>query len=274
MEIGAVALDARLRRHANLQEDVARRPAQLARMTLTAHPDPLPVGDPGGDLDLERPVLQRPPDPVAGGARRLDGATGALAAGAGARADELAEHALRDLLHATRSAADVARHRRAAGLGTVAAARLARPGDADRRGHGDAGEGLGERDLGADGDVATAARAAAARGLTEERLAEEGTEDVREVPEVEVRRREAASAQALVTEPVVGRPAVGIGEHLVGLGRLAEALLRVGRGRDIGMDLARELPEGALDVGVARVAPDPENLVVVPLCRGHLVFRG
>ena len=89
------------------------------------------------------------------------------------------------------------------------------------------GERLGERDLGARADVATAGRAAAARLLAEERLTEEGAEDVREVAEVEVGRRETAAAEALAPVAVVGRAALRIGEHLVGLGRLAEALLRV-----------------------------------------------
>ena len=115
---------------------------------------------------------------------------------------------------------------------------------------------------------------AAACLLAEERLAEEGAEDVGEVAEVEVGRREPAAAQALAPVAVVGCAALGIGEHLVRLGRLAEALLGVGRLRDVGMELARELAERPLDVGVGRAAVDAENLVVVALGRRHQVFEG
>ena len=75
-------------------------------------------------------------------------------------------------------------------------------------------------------------------------------------------------------EAVVRRTAIGVGEHLVRLGRLAEALARVGRRGDVRVELPRELPEGALDLRVARVAPDAEDLVVVPFCRGHQDSEG
>ena len=80
--------------------------------------------------------------------------------------------------------------------------------------------------------------------------------------------------EPLAPVPVVGRAPLGIGEHLVRLGRLAEPLLRVGGLGDVRMELARELPEGALDVGVRGTPVDAENLVVVALGRRHQVFEG
>ena len=65
---------------------------------------------------------------------------------------------------------------------------------------------------------------------------------------------------------VVELAALGVGEHLVGLGELLEALLgrrvvRVG----VRVQLAREAAEGLLDLGLARAALDAEHLVVVAL---------
>ena len=55
VEIVSVALDARLRPDADLDEEVAGRAAELAGVPLAADADPLPVGDAGGDVDVERP---------------------------------------------------------------------------------------------------------------------------------------------------------------------------------------------------------------------------
>ncbi len=68
---------------------------------------------------------------------------------------------------------------------------------------------------------------------------------------------------------VVGAPALGVGEHLVGLDRLLELLLGVGIVVvDVRMQLAREAAERLLDLGLARVPADAEDLVVV--ARGGL----
>ena len=84
--------------------------------------------------------------------------------------------------------------------------------------------------------------------------AEERVEDVGE--RAEAARLEAAVAQALGAVAVVGRAALGIGQHLVGLGGLLELRLRLRVVRvDVRMQLAREPAEGLLDlrlVGVAR----------------------
>ena len=72
-----------------------------------------------------------------------------------------------------------------------------------------------------------------------------------------------------MAEAVVELARLGLRQHLVRLRHLTEPLLGVGRVVDVGMELARELAEGALDVGVRGVARDPEELVVVVLRRRH-----
>ena len=160
------------------------------------------------------------------------------------------------------------------GRGAVAAARVAGLGDARRHADRDARCTPLRADLGARDDVAAARRPAAACLLAEERLAEERAEDVGEVAEVEVRRRVPTAAEALSPVAVVRRAALRIGEHLVRLGRLAKALLGVSLLRNVGMELARELAERPLDVGVRGATVDAENLVVVALGRRHQSVEG
>ena len=103
----------------------------------------------------------------------------------------------------------------------------------------------------------------------EERLAEEGGEDVREAPEVGVHWREPAATEPRVPEAVVCAAPLGVGQHLVRLGDGPELQLGVRLLAHIGMVLAGESAEGTLDFLVARAAGDPEELVVVLLGRRH-----
>ena len=94
--------------------------------------------------------------------------------------------------------------------------------------------------------------------------AEERLEDVRHRAERLEVRRVPAAAQALVAVAVIGRAPLGIGQHLVGLGRLLELVLGLGVvAVDVGVQLARQAAERLLDLGVAGVAGDAEHLVVV-----------
>jgi hypothetical protein len=86
---------------------------------------------------------------------------------------------------------------------------------------------------------------------------------------VRKRRLEAAAAQPRVPESVVRRAALRVGEDLVCLGHLAEAPLRLGLARDIGMELAREGAKRALDLRARRASLHAEHLVVVAFGRGH-----
>ena len=73
-----------------------------------------------------------------------------------------------------------------------------------------------------------------------------------------------------MAERVVGAAAVGIGEHLVGLGGLLELLLGLGIVLvDVRMQLARQAPERLLDLHVAGSPVDAEDLVVVALHRAQ-----
>ena len=69
VEVVAVALDAGLRDDADLDEEVARGAGELTGVPLAPNADPLPVGDAGGNVDVDRAVVQRAADAVAGGAR-------------------------------------------------------------------------------------------------------------------------------------------------------------------------------------------------------------
>ena len=122
---------------------------------------------------------------------------------------------------------------------------------------------LRERDLDVGGDV-RAARPHAHR-LRDQVVAEEGREDVGEAAEVEGRGPEAAAAQAGVAEAVVELARLALREHLVRLDRLLEALLGIGRLRDVGVELARQPAKRLLDLRLAGVAVDAEHLVVVAL---------
>ena len=63
---------------------------------------------------------------------------------------------------------------------------------------------------------------------------------------------------------VEGGAALCVREDLVGLGRLLELLLGVGVvAVDVGVQLARQAPEGLLDLGLVGIAGDAEDLVRV-----------
>src|SRR5262249_54829565 len=70
------------------------------------------------------------------------------------------------------------------------------------------------------GRARAAARGAPARAPAEEIVAEERAEEVADVAEIEVARREPARAQSGVAVAVVELPGLGVREHLVGLGDL------------------------------------------------------
>ena len=99
-------------------------------------------------------------------------------------------------------------------------------------------------------------RAAAAEQVAEQRVRPAAEERPRGCPRSLPAgvRRPAAAAQALVAVGVVGAPALGVGEDLVGLGGLLELLLRLGVvAVDVRVQLAGERAERLLDLGLARV---------------------
>ena len=72
-----------------------------------------------------------------------------------------------------------------------------------------------------------------------------------------------------VTKAVERTPALRVGEHLVRLGDGPEPELRVRLLAHVRVELARQVPEGALDLGAACVPRDAQQLVVVLLRRRH-----
>jgi hypothetical protein len=118
-------------------------------------------------------------------------------------------------------------------------------------------------------DRAQIGAAGPARPSAEQVVAEERAEEIRQRAEVEVAGLETAAAQARVAVAVVQLARLRLRQHLVRLDDLLEALLRVGRIRDVRVQLAGEPAERPLDLGLARAAFEAEQLVVVPLRRRH-----
>ena len=100
-----------------------------------------------------------------------------------------------------------------------------------------------------------------ARSGGAEATAEHGFEDVGESTEAGARTR-ATTAQSIRTTDVVHLALLGIRERLVGDGQLLEGFLGVGS-RVVGVKLTRELAVGLLNLVLAGVTGDTENLVVV-----------
>jgi hypothetical protein len=201
-------------------------------------------------------------------ARRLGHAAVAAALIAQRGPHHLAEARALDRLDLARAVAARAGHDRRARLGAVAAAGLARRGRVVGDLDGRPARRLRQVDRHAEHDVAALHRAAAharpaERGV-EAALPEERAEEVRDRPEALEVGREPAGLQPVVAVGVVGAAALGVREHLVGLGRLLELRLRLGIvGVDVRVQLSREPPERLLDRRLVRRAVDTEDVVVV-----------
>ena len=125
-----------------------------------------------------------------------------------------------------------------------------------------------ELDLHLGRQIAAALRRRAAPAA-EDVVAEERGEEVAEAAEVGMGRSEPARAQAAVAEAVVEAAGLVVREHLVRLGHLAEAHVRVRIVGDVRMQLPGEAAERLLDRGLVGVATDAEHLVVVAIGGRH-----
>ena len=94
-----------------------------------------------------------------------------------------------------------------------------------------------------------------------ETAAEHSLKDVGESAEAGAPTR-AAAAQGVGAADVVHLALLGVGEGLVGDRQLLEGFLRVGA-RVVGVELTRELAVGLLNLVLAGVTGDTENLIVV-----------
>src|SRR5262249_37495787 len=117
---------------------------------------------------------------------------------------------------------------------------------------------------------------ASAARATPEDVAEdvrEGGEDVADVGEPAAESR---AAGALVTEAVVERPFLRVGEHLVGLRGFLEARLRLMvAGVAVGVQLEGELAVGPLQLAGIGAARDTQDLVIIALrAHGNLAVEG
>ena len=117
---------------AHLDVGVARPRAEPARVALAGEPDALAVMNPLGDLDFERPLLDRAAGTLARLAVLLDAPPRAVAVRTGRLADELAEDAARDVADDAGATAADASDRRGAGRCAVAVAGAAGDGGADQ----------------------------------------------------------------------------------------------------------------------------------------------
>ena len=198
----------------------------------------------------------------------LDQLPRARARRAGPRAHELPEHAARNLAHSAAASTGRARANRSVGLRPVPSATATGNGDAERHLTIGPRRHLGQVDLDPGGDVC-AAPAAASPSAAEDVVAEERGEEIGEVAEVERCRLKATAAQTRVSEAVVELAPLGVGENLVGLDDLAEAMIGIRLVRHVGVHLAGEAAERALDLLGVRGSRHAEKLVVVALSRGH-----
>ena len=217
-------------------EQIARRPAVQPGVALAAQIQRLPVVDAGRDLDLDGLILAHGAAAAAARARLVDDL--AAAAALLARAAGL-HHAERGALRGAHAAGALAvradlRRRAGGAAGALAVRTLLDAADVDlllaaeRR--------LFKGDIQAHAQVFAPARAAALALTAAEAAAEDIPEDIPEAAaENVVKAAEAAETGAAgaaggrverrMAELVILRALVGIGQHLVGLVDLLEALL-------------------------------------------------
>ena len=188
----------------------------------------------------------------------------AVAARTGTHVDHLAEHRRAHRADLTGAVALRAGRRRRARLGSAARACLATTERAELDLLVRAGDRLGERQSQVVSEVGTGGRTAATV-RTRCALAEEGIEEIAEALEAAERAAALWTAEAGSPKGVVCLPTLGIGQDLIGLVDLLEAVVRACRGADVRMPLLGEPAEGPLDVAVRRTARHAEDVVVVTL---------
>jgi hypothetical protein len=250
--------------------EVPRRRPRLTGVSRARHPKPHAVLDAGRNAKPPLLDLRDPPAPPAVLARDVDDAAPSATRRARLGAHHPTQEALPDRPDGPGATA------RGAGVRLGAAHALADPAvlyglhlhlpvHPERR--------LAQGDLDLHLGVGPAAGPAcggrAEEGTTEAAVAEECLEDVLEAPE-RVPPGVAARSPAghLVAVGVVGAPRLGVGEDLVGLRELLEALLGAGvMGVDVRVVVAGEPAVGLLDLRLRRPPGHAKYLVVVALGR-------
>ena len=265
MQVGAVALEERVRAEREEDVEIAGRPAAHAGLAFAGEADAGAVLDAGRDVDRQRALARDAAGARAGRAGIVDHLAAALAAG------QVRSSVKKPCAWRMRPAPPQVRAglRLGAGLGAGAGAGLA--GDRGRHAHlrGLAGEGLLERDLHVVAQVGAAL--AAGRGGRAPPPMPKMSSKISEKAEPKSAPKPCAAAALLeggVAEAVIGGALVAVLEDLVGLVDFLEAVLAVlVAGIAVGMPLHRELAEGGLELAVVGGALDLEHLVVAAL--GH-----
>src|SRR5262245_56514614 len=265
MQVGALALEERMRAQGEKNIEVARRTAADAGFAFAGEPDAGAVLDAGRDVHGQCALARHPPRAGAGRAGIADHLAAALAVRAGALQRE---EALR-VQDASLAATARTGLRPGAGLRARAGAGLA--GDRGRNAHlrGLAGIGLFQAYLhvvaqvGATLATATAPAPAAAHA---EEIVENVGEGRGHVTEAAAGAHPGTVLERGVTEAVIGRAFVRILENFVGFVDFLEAgLAALVAGIAVGMPLHRELAERGFQFAIARGAFDLEDFVVAAL---------
>ena len=215
-------------------------------MSTAGEPDALAVGDPRGHLHLERARARVAPPAAALAAGLLGHATVAVADVADHRAHHLPERRTRHRLQLSGAAAALAGLDRRSRLGAVAVAVLTAldrlEGDLHLRAVGS----LDQVDLDRDRDVGARRRPGASADAPPPKNASNRSPIE---PNASKLGAYPPDLESLVAVAVVGRASLGVGQDLVGLGRLLELLLGVGVVRvDVGVQLSGQLAKGLLDL--------------------------
>ena len=270
-QLRALAPERRVRRDVDRHVEAARRATAGPHLALGREADLVAVVDAGGHADAEPFRAFAPAGAAAILAWRLHDLALPAAARAGDHVHHLPQHRLADVPDLAATLALWAGDGRRAEFRAAPRA----GGAAVEDGELDLLLGAADRFLEADAQVVAevgadgrppAPRPAAARG----RAAEERVEEVGEAAEPLLRTVEASGPHAVDPgrpEHVVGLAALWIGQDLVRLVDLLEALVGPGVAVDVRVPLLGQLAEGALDLRVAGGAGHTENRVVVAFGR-------
>ena len=275
-QVGAVALEERMRLGRDEDVEIARRAAARAGLAFARQADARAVFDAGGDVDGQRALARDAAGAAADRARIVDRLAAPAACRAGALDGE--ETLLRP--HAPVAAARRTLARPRAGLGARAGAGFARDRRWQLQARRLAVEGFLERDLHVVAEVRPACRAAAAPGgaaapAAAHHVAEQIVENIghRGGKAVAAAAAEPAAAvlEGRMAETIVGRTLLAVRQHLIGFVDFLEADLGFGiAGIAVGMVLHGGLAEGALHLAFGAGARDAEHLVVTAF--GHEDF--
>src|SRR5256886_15807033 len=285
-QVVALALEPWILRDVEHGDQVAGRTIAGPGDAVSPHGEIVMVGDARGDVDLELLVGADASVALTLRTGLLDHRALPRAAGARRHGHELSEHGARGPAHFARSGAGAAARGLGAGRRPGAAARGAAVQCPHLHLFGGAAGHLGETELQRDLEVlaamvlASSTLGAAEEGVEPAQPAEVTHEDVERFRQVERGEppgpRPRAPLEPRFAIAVVRGAPLGVPQDLIGFGDLLE--LRFGdvllpRRDAVGMVLHREAAVGLLDLGLVRVALDPQDGVVIAFHSGSSPTR-